>query len=80
MPVKVHPRTTDDRLVAHELTTRSEIAREPDVTNAERALTLYGRIAIGLCGGGLDERCETEAALQVEARVNEELARGSRGQ
>jgi predicted solute-binding protein len=81
--VKVNTRTTDDRLIAtiaHELHHALEIAREPDVTNSAQALALYRRIAIGRCGEGLDERCETEAALQIEARVNEELARGPRGQ
>jgi uncharacterized protein YjaZ len=81
--VKVNTRTTDDRLIAtiaHELHHALEIAREPEVTNSDQALALYRRIAMGRCGEGLDERCETEAALQIEAQVNEELARGSRGQ
>jgi hypothetical protein len=64
--------------IAHELHHALEIAREPDVTNSELALALYRRIAIGGCGEGLSERCETEAALRIEARVNEELARGLR--
>jgi hypothetical protein len=64
--------------IAHELHHALEIAREPDVTNSELALALYRRIAIGGCGEGLSERCETEAALLIEARVNEELARGLR--
>ena len=81
--IKVNTSTTDDRLIAtiaHELHHALEIAREPDVTNSDQALALCRGIAIGRCGQGLDERCETAAALQVEARVNDELARGSRGQ
>jgi hypothetical protein len=64
--------------IAHELHHALEIAREPDVTNSEQALALYRRIAIGGCGEGLSERCETEAALRIEAQVNAELARGLR--
>lgn len=81
--VKVNTRTTDDRLIAtiaHELHHALEIAREPDVTSSELALALYRRIAMGRCGEGLDEKCETEMALRVEARVNDELARASRAQ
>jgi hypothetical protein len=81
--IKVNAQTTDDRLIAtiaHELEHALEIARRPEVTNSTQALALYRTIALGRCGQGLDERCETEAALQVEARVNDELARESRGQ
>ena len=77
--IKLNASATTNGLIAtiaHELHHALEIAREPDVTNSEQALALYRRIAIGRCGQGLDERCETEAARQIEARVNEELARG----
>ena len=81
--IKVNTNTTNDRLIAtiaHELQHALEIAREPEVTNSDQALALYRRIAIGRCGQGLDELFETEAALQIEAQVNDELARGSRDQ
>ena len=81
--VKVNTGTTDDRLIAtiaHELHHALEIAREPGVTNSDQALALYRRIAVGRCGQGLDERCETDGAMQIEARVNDELARRSRDQ
>jgi hypothetical protein len=76
--IKVNTRTTDDRLIAtiaHELHHALEIAREPDVTSSELTLALYRRIGMGRCREGLDEKCETEAALQSEHRVNDELAR-----
>ena len=76
--IKVNTRTTDNRLIAtiaHELHHALEIAREPDVTSSELTLALYRRIGMGRCREGLDEKCETEAALQIEHRVNDELAR-----
>jgi hypothetical protein len=79
--VKVDFRTTDDRLIAtigHELQHAVEIAREPDVSTSEQVLSLYRRIAFGACGQGLSARCETEAALDVEARVKDELGRNPR--
>lgn len=81
--IKLNTSATTNGLIAtiaHELHHALEIAREPDVTNSDQALALYRRIALGRCGEGLDERCETEAALQVETQVNQELARGSRVQ
>lgn len=75
--IKVNTRTTDDRLiatVAHELQHALEIAREPQVWNAQQALALYRRIGIGKCREGLSERCETQAALEIERSVNDELA------
>jgi uncharacterized protein YjaZ len=74
--VKIKPRTTDDRLiatVAHELQHVVEILRMPNVTDAEAALKLYRRIGTGRCREGLSEACETEAALDVEARVLDDL-------
>jgi hypothetical protein len=79
--VKVNTRTTDDRLIAtiaHELQHALEIAREPAVVNSEKALQLYRKIATGKCRQGLSEECETDAALQVEAKVSDELARTPR--
>jgi hypothetical protein len=76
--VKINPRPTDDRLiatVAHELQHVVEIVRQPDVTNAETALSLYRRIGTGRCREGLSEACETEAALSIEARVLDDLWR-----
>ena len=79
--VKIKPRPTDDRLiasVAHELQHVVEIVRQPDVTNAETALSLYRRIGTGRCREGLSEACETEAALSIEARVLDDLWRVAR--
>jgi hypothetical protein len=79
--VKVDTRTTDDRLIAtiaHELQHAVEIAREPTVSTPEQTLALYRKIASGACRQGLSDRCETQAALDVEARVNDELARTPR--
>jgi hypothetical protein len=74
--IKVNTRTTDDRLVAtigHELQHAVEIVRERSVSNVEQALALYRRIATGPCTEGRSDRCETDAAIQVESRVNDEL-------
>ena len=74
--IKVNTRTTDDRLIAtiaHELQHAVEILREPDVIDVASTLDLYRRIGTRDCRIGWTDRCETEAALQVEARVNEEL-------
>ena len=79
--VKVDTRTTDDRLIAtiaHELQHAVEIGRDPEVTTSDQALALYRKIALGSCGQGMSEKCETQAALDVEARVNDELARTPR--
>jgi hypothetical protein len=76
--IKVNTRTTDNRLIAtiaHELWHAMEILAEPSATGPEQVLALYRRIGIGACQKGLSNRCETEAARVVEARVEEELAR-----
>ncbi len=76
--ILVNTRTTNERLIAtiaHELHHALEIVREPQVTSGELVMALYRRIAKGACGKGLDERCETEAALVAEATVLEELNR-----
>jgi len=76
--IKVDPQhTIKDRLiaaVAHELQHAAEIAEDPDVVDAASALALYRRIAVGACGRGLSEECETARALATERRVTEELA------
>jgi hypothetical protein len=74
--VKINTQTTDDRLIAtiaHELHHVVEILREPDVTSPDTTLALYRRIGSGKCHEGLSEACETDAALALEARVQEEL-------
>jgi hypothetical protein len=79
--ILVNTRTTNDRLIAtiaHELHHALEIIRMPDVTTGEQVLALYHRIAKGACGKGLDDRCETEAALAAEATVLDELDRSPR--
>ena len=78
--IKVNTRTTDDRLIAtiaHELQHAIEIVREPSVFNAKQTLALYRRLAIGKCREGLSEVCETDAAVEIESRVNDELSRGA---
>jgi hypothetical protein len=78
--IKVDTRTTDDRLIAtiaHELYHATEITREPTATNSQQTLALYRRIATGKCRAGLSDGCETEAAIQLEARVNDELSRAA---
>jgi hypothetical protein len=79
--ILVNTRTTNDRLIAtiaHELYHSLEIIRAPEVTTSEQALALYRGIAKGACGKGLDDRCETEAALGAEATVLGELDRSPR--
>ena len=74
----IDTRTTNDRLiatVAHELQHAVEIIRVPDATDSARALALYRTIGMGECAKGRSDRCETEAALAVEARVLSELDR-----
>ena len=74
-------RASDDRLIAtiaHELQHALEIARDPNVSTSEAALALYRRISFGGCRAGKSDRCETEAALDIEARVNDELGRTPR--
>jgi hypothetical protein len=76
--VFVDTRTTQDRLiatVAHELQHAIEILRDPEAIDAARTLALYRRIAVGKCGEGLSESCETAAAQAVEAAVLDELHR-----
>lgn len=79
--ILVDTRTTNDRLIAtiaHELHHALEIIRLPHVTNSEQALVLFRQIAKGACRKGLDDRCETEAALAMEATVLGELDRSPR--
>lgn len=78
--IKVNTRTTDDRLIAtiaHELQHAVEIVREPSAINAEQTLALYRRIATGKCREGLYDVCETDAAVEIESRVNDELSRAA---
>lgn len=79
--VKVDTRTTDDRLIAtiaHELQHVLEILGDATVRDAKSTLALYRRIASGDCGKGLSEACETDAAVRIEAVVNDELAERGR--
>jgi hypothetical protein len=75
--IKVDPRQTiRDRLVAtiaHELQHAVEIAEHPDVTDASSVLRLYRTIAVGRCGRGLSEECETTRARVAERHVLAEL-------
>ena len=76
--IKVNTRTTDNRLIAtiaHELWHALEILAEPSATDPERVLALYRRIGTGACRNGLSDRCETEAARELEAQVEGELTR-----
>jgi hypothetical protein len=74
--IVLKPLPTDYRLmatIAHELQHALEILGESDVIDGESALRLYRRIAIGECKRGRSETCETEAALQFERKVLDEL-------
>jgi hypothetical protein len=81
--VVINTRTTNDRLIAtiaHELQHAVEIIRTPDVTDAGQVMALYRQIGKGDCAKGRSNRCETEAALAVEAKVLDELDRSPRRQ
>jgi hypothetical protein len=81
--IVINTRTTNDRLIAtiaHELHHAVEIIRTPDATDAEQVMALYRRIGKGDCAKGRSDRCETEAALAVEAKVLDELDRSLRRQ
>jgi hypothetical protein len=74
--IVIDTRIAGDRLMAtigHELQHAAEIAHDPTVTNSRSVLRLYRKIANGACGEGRSDRCETEAALAVEAKVLNEL-------
>ena len=76
--IVINTRTTNDRLIAtiaHELQHALEIIRTPEATGAEQVMALYRRIGKGECAKGRSDRCETEAALAVEAKVLGELDR-----
>jgi len=78
--IKVNTRTTDDRLIAtiaHELQHAAEIVRSQETIDVETTLALYRRIGTRNCRTGLTDKCETEAAVQVEALVNRELFQAS---
>jgi hypothetical protein len=74
--ILVNTRTTGDRLlatIAHELQHAVEIVRDPQARDAESALALFRRIAMGKCKQGLSDVCETAAAQEVEGAVLQEL-------
>ena len=78
--IKLNTKATDDRLIAtiaHELQHAVEIVRDPDTIDAATTLLLYRRIGTRDCRTGLTDKCETDAALQIEALVNAELAAGT---
>ena len=75
--IKVDPQhTIRDRLIAtiaHELQHAVEIAEHRDVMDAASVVKLYRTIAVGQCGRGLSEECETTRALAAEKNVLAEL-------
>jgi hypothetical protein len=77
--IKVDPQhTIENRLIAtiaHELQHAVEIAERPDVFDRPSAVRLYRAIAVGRCGEGLSEECETTRALAAERNVLAELSR-----
>jgi hypothetical protein len=80
--IKVSTKTTDDRLIAtiaHELQHAVEILRDPETVDGPSTLQLYRRIGTWDCRTGLTDKCETEAALHIEARVNDELTASRAG-
>lgn len=79
--IVVNTRTTQLRLmatIAHELHHAAELLRDPAITDAAGALALYRRIGKRECRSGLSDACESDAALETEARVLDELHRASR--
>jgi hypothetical protein len=58
---------------AHELQHAVEVAENPDVVDGRSLAALYRRIAIGRCGQGQSEECETNRALATERTVYLEL-------
>jgi hypothetical protein len=78
--IKLNTKATDDRLIAtiaHELQHAVEIVRDPETVDATTTLSLYRRIGTNDCRARLTDKCESEAALQIEAFVNAELAAGT---
>jgi hypothetical protein len=61
--------------IAHELQHAVEIAEHPDVVDARSVIKLYRQIALGHCGAGLSDECETARALETEKTVIVELFR-----
>jgi hypothetical protein len=78
--IRLDPRhTVENGLIAaaaHELTHAVEVAERADVVDGAGLTALYRRIAIGRCGQGLSEECETTRALTTERTVYLELQRG----
>jgi hypothetical protein len=76
--IKVDPQhTIRDWLIAttaHELQHAVEIAENPGVIDRTSLLELYRGIAVGRCGQGLSEECETPRALATERQVLGELS------
>ena len=75
-PMRQRMQPIEQRLHTHEHVL--EILGEAHVIDADSTLALYRRIAIGPCGQGLSEACETNEALRIESLVNHELARHTR--
>ena len=60
---------------AHELQHAVEVAENEDVVDRTTLAALYHRIAVGRCGQGLSEECETNRALNTERTVFQQLQR-----
>ena len=78
--ILINPKLTMDRviaMIAHELQHAVEIIRS-GAANPDEVRALYRRIATDECAKGRSDRCETEAALAVEAKVLDELDRSPR--
>ena len=77
--IRLDPRHTIENgliaAVAHELQHAVEVAESPDVLDSASLAALYRRIAIGRCGQGLSDECETTRALTTERTVYLELQR-----
>jgi hypothetical protein len=79
--ILVDTRIREDRRVAtiaHELHHAMELLRDTTVVNAAGVMRFYFGRAMGNCGRGVADVCETEGALATEARVLDELRRSSR--
>lgn len=74
--IKVDPHASTNRLIAaigHELRHALEVVEESAVIDGRSALALFRRVGNTPCGTASASGCETDAALETEARILAEL-------
>ena len=79
--ILVDTRVAEDRgmaTIAHELHHATELLQDPSVVDADGVLRIFRKLARGDCARGLSDVCETDSALETEARVLDEVRRSSR--